>query len=610
MHRGRATQWNQKIKRNTIELKITNINENAKQFIVTYPEEYEEIICKLNPYFYEKLNFRGEKNNLIHLNGLYSYDLKQSLIYQSIVLINQNKIAQFEFKVLELLRFIIAFYKIIPKSHLNDFYVCDHDSFKQLFGMINYFIDLTSVEKIKFFSQQFEDENDIENHIEIGNVIEIMEEIREIVGTSEQYHLFDEFIERMKLYTSIEEIRNDPFYEHCYKRIEILLIDRNHISVGDKFQRGSISELRIGKMNEEDEEVCLITFENNGNDFDGFNKSCLAHYSLYDHKFIVPISGIVKNDDENENYIVIKMLKETLKDYFETELKILNNEYSIFELHPSTTLLMILDILTIGLSFKQNNILYRDYKPMNFTLTKNNRIKLYNLVSLVLDHPDNVGLFGTPMYSPEDFRDETDFFRSEVYSLGLTLMLFFIPQTMKEISVGIYRYEDVPQIIPIILNSFNEKLENIENSEQKRYMEMIFPILEHTLKNNHDERAFFDELYVMRKLTIQFLRETYGIEYEFIDMVFEIEPFLDSIANQYPSLKPLIDEMKQDSDDLGKKIENVIRELFRMAMEETEKRKEILYQVRVIVSMGLIRKDIFDILLNEIERMKKIYYSI
>ena len=114
----------------------------------------------------------------------------------------------------------------------------------------------------------------------------------------------------------------------------------------------------------------------------------------------------------------------------------------------------------------------------------------------------------------------------------------------------------------------------------------------------------------MRQMTIQTLYTRFNIVYDLEDEIFMIQPFLETLGNQYPILQKFIEEMKSDPEHFDEKIKSILKELFEMAKENPLKKKEILYQFRVIVSAGLISKnELFDFF-NEYEGFKNFYYSI
>ena len=593
-----------KILKNGVEIKIIQEEfDNILSFTVQFPEEQAKQITQLNKTLLQGLGVTVEENEMKYNNMCYTYGLKDSLISNVIVLKNKNKIPHFEYKMISLLKFIVQNYKFMPTCQLRDFFVGEGEKGVELFGKIGYFVDLTSPQVVEFYSQ----ESEYKNHIEIVNVVHLMKEIREYVRTSETYKQFDEFIERIETFTTIEQISVDPFYLLCLKRIEIPIIEYNEIEKRKMMSIGGIYNVWTGKYNEmgvclkeehrRDERDLIITRLH--------MRQINVQIALYDNQLSVPLIGLINRENETP-IIVEERLRENLYEYIKGELAPMNNTISLFELHQLDTLIMMTDILTISLMLRQNGIVHRDIKTNNFLLTYDNRCILSDFMAVTIENDGQRIPIGTPLYMPEDAHFAMDIFSHDVHSIGMTLVQFFLPNNFYEY----FRFyqEGMGDVRESILQKFDETIERVTGVD-KHFLQRIQPIIKASISRRENTRATHNDLYVLRDMTIDFLKKQHNYDYDRVDAICHFLPFYEELAQQEQSIKQYVDKIKEDGSSIKEQTKEILKQLMTIAIEQEERRKEIFYQIRIILSFGIICRMEFEEFLNENEGFSDIYNS-
>ena len=213
-----------------------------------YPIEWNTVIEQMNVNYLNNIDIEiqdGRNENydevkiLIHRNRGYSYNFKHCLILHSAILNNPLKIPYFEYMIYLLISFFIQKADYIPLSHLEDFFIDEHDGFVETFGKIGYVPNLASRTTLNFFGVTSIPSENLEEsqYYPIGsspyysNVVKLYSlicEVRHIVGNHPKYQQFDTFIHSFKYdeetnecygYKSLEEVKQSEFYKRLERRM-------------------------------------------------------------------------------------------------------------------------------------------------------------------------------------------------------------------------------------------------------------------------------------------------------------------------------------------------------------------------------------------------------
>ena len=131
------------------------------------------------------------------------------------------------------------------------------------------------------------------------------------------------------------------------------------------------------------------------------------------HKNVVNNYDIV--DEDNLHYIVLEYIEgETLNKYIKKKGRLTNEE-----------VINISKQIAQGLETAHlKGIIHRDIKPQNIIIDKNNVVKItdFGIARAITSTTKNISVIGTVHYiSPEQIRNESVDYRSDIYSLGCTM---------------------------------------------------------------------------------------------------------------------------------------------------------------------------------------------
>ena len=131
------------------------------------------------------------------------------------------------------------------------------------------------------------------------------------------------------------------------------------------------------------------------------------------HRNVVNNYDIV--DEDNLHYIVLEYIEgETLNKYIKKRGRLSNEE-----------VVSISKQIAEGLEAAHlKGIIHRDIKPQNIIIDKNNVVKItdFGIARAITSTTKNISVIGTVHYiSPEQIRNESVDYRSDIYSLGCTM---------------------------------------------------------------------------------------------------------------------------------------------------------------------------------------------
>ena len=554
--------------------------------VFTYPSIHENIFTNLNYEILKNINYYQRLQNSKELKFVscgYTESVFESLRNNMVILENKYKIPHFEDTLVRILYFIVNNHKYIPTCRLCDFFRDEEMREIEPYGNIGYFIDLTDESVVRFFSnhnQQIHNQS-----IKIKNVVEMLHEIKKIVGTSEKYPYFKRFISRVNHMTNIEEIKNDEYYNYLLLRIDGHSFDYEKVIINDSedkyenipsgagvLKHGTYENENVVQKKAQTENI--VNHQENKRKRRFLEREIMYGKMLYDQPNIVKVYG--KGVKDEESVLVMKEEERDLFEYIENELNSIEpNTQSLIEMKLKDTVIKICDILTITITFATNGFLFRDYKPENFLVTKEGRCIVCDLGS-----PIYIALVGQNINTTYD--DESLYKRSvtkrdnnqfdDFYAIGVILSQFFVKKYMdqklileyknpngndsNEMEIKVFNYvkDQMSSIIDFDLNGYTinqiNPIANKWSTHTKKYIPqlvdfilcMIDPI-------KPKSRTLFDISYIYEE-TINYLHKEFKYQYKPIFNEFEKQTDITSPLpiqwdDNYNKPSILINEIKK-----------------------------------------------------------------
>ena len=598
------------IYKNGVKIKVETESEGKYKPLNTmyeYPTEYETIIQNLLSDKKDQFNIEKHifEENIIIQKGIgYSMGLSDFLVQHCVILENAQKIPVFEYVMYDLLTLLIEKQNYMPTCQLRDIFKEEEFQQPEPFGKLGYFIDLTDVDVVDFFSNQ----QSVVKTININDVISLMKEIQVYVGSNPLYFEYDLFIQRLNKYQSIDEIQNDCYYKLCSKRKVIPEFNEDDFSnielISNEGGFGIVSSAIYKNME-------TVAMKNLINLRDSYH--ILSHKRefsfgrlLYDQPNIIEIKGCINPKTDGKQIIIMKKEKCSLKNYIDKNTII--NKLSLYEKDPKQTLIMICDILIGTIAIRQNDIMFRDYKPANILVTDQNRCLICDLGTCTTTTGDILSLSNV----------NTSLYISDVYAIGMTLIQLFSTISLENkigtINKNSYgNYTDFKINETIMKEEMNATIERIKNDENKiEYLTSTKITFEGLLKQSAFHRYKYDSLIQLLIHTLNYLNQKYNYIYQPLSkqalqmtdpmtIIHEGVKWIENIftfkihSMQFYELKEFVDRNKMEV-TIQKEIKNFIEMMASYALyfsehEDIEMFEGCLKRYQMIMSFHLLMKD-------------------
>ena len=576
-----------KLKNTNKNNKINNQKQNKmNQLTITQQEfnsliEFSQSFLSLNETTMKELSITKEnENTLLYHNFLLSRNLKESIIKHHIVLSSRTKIVHFETLLFSVLNIISE--HSLPSYHIDNFFIDEITRNSNIFGTITYIPFDTQNCSICFNSEinsnlSFQINHSVNNKIvenknhsnEIYQIIQLMKEIEQIVGISETYNLFHQFIEDLENDTiqKIQQIKDHSFYKLCYNRNNENKIDENLIKIPIKqnamktsfvsFDEESIKTYNIGKggyatvIKVHCGYFCALKIphikipnndqEKNENEqfMNEFLRECHMTQILYDQPNILSIRGIITRKVEKKKQSFIR--KELLMTYYPSNLSdhinnVSDKQHPLFLDKTKQSLILITDILSCALSIAQIGINHRDYKPGNILMSKEKRVFICDFGSSFIQSPGkSYPLVGySPAYIPDDYSSVNDKTANDIYALAIIIADFLSKKSVSqyvEILANRFKEDNIEANINLSNSVLKELLDDIhsvkknfeldisqltqwkdesKDTTRERKLDIyskIIEYVEHLSQRTCDKRAHWIDVYELREQCINYLKE-------------------------------------------------------------------------------------------------------